>query len=62
MLEKHLLASGLSLPLNVNGNPCVEAVAAVRAVRLKARQLAAELEIIADSGGPRRLRRGMTDA
>lgn len=30
-IEAHFLASGLSLPLNVDGNPCQEAVAAVRA-------------------------------
>jgi len=53
-LEKHLLSSGLRLPLNLDGNPWVEAVAVVRAVRLKARQLADELGIIADSGGPRK--------
>jgi GIY-YIG catalytic domain-containing protein len=47
-LEAHLLSSGLSLPLNINGNPCLEAVAPLSAVRLKARQLADELEIIAD--------------
>jgi hypothetical protein len=55
-LERHLLSSGLILPLNVDGNPCLEAVEVVRAVRLKARQLADELEIIADSGGSRRVR------
>jgi hypothetical protein len=53
-IERHLLASGLSLPLNVDGNPCQEAVTAVRTARLRARQLADQLEIIADSGGPRR--------
>jgi GIY-YIG catalytic domain len=54
-LERHLLSSGLSLPLNVDGNPCREAVAAVSAVRLRARQLADQLEVIVDSGGPRRV-------
>ena len=53
-LEKQLLSSGLRLPLNVDSNPWAEAVALVRAVRLKARQLADELEIVADSGGPRK--------
>jgi hypothetical protein len=53
-LETHLLASGLSLPLNVDGNPCQEAVSAVRTVRLSARRLADQLEIIADNGGPRK--------
>src|SRR5262249_20277160 len=53
-LEAELLSSSLRLPLNVDGNPWIEAVALVRAVRLKARQLADELDIIADSGGPRK--------
>jgi hypothetical protein len=53
-LEKHLLSSGLRLPLNVDGNWWGEAVALVKAVRLKARQLADELDIVADSGGPRK--------
>jgi hypothetical protein len=52
--EAQLLSSGLRLPLNVDGNPWLEAVALVRAVRLKARQLADELDIVADSGGPRK--------
>jgi hypothetical protein len=54
-LETHVLASGLRLPLNVDGNPCQEVVTAVRTVRLRARQLADQLDVIADSGGPRRL-------
>src|SRR5262245_49037155 len=54
-LERHLLSSGLSLPLNIDGNPCQEAVVALSAIRLKARQLADQLKIIVDSGGPRRL-------
>jgi hypothetical protein len=54
-LEKHLLCSDLRLPLNVDGNSWQEAVAIVSAVRLKARQAADELDIIIDSGGPRRL-------
>jgi hypothetical protein len=53
-LETHLLSSGLSLPFNVDGNSCREAVTVVSAIRLRARQLADQLEIIADSGGPRR--------
>jgi GIY-YIG catalytic domain len=53
-LEAQLLSSGLRLPLNVEGNPWLEAVAVVRAVRLKARQLADELDIVADNGGPRK--------
>jgi hypothetical protein len=53
-LEKQLLSSGLRLPLNLDGNPWVEAVAIVSAARLKARQLADKLEIVVDSGGPRK--------
>jgi hypothetical protein len=53
-LELQLLSSGLRLPLNVDSNPWLEAVAVVRAVRLKARQLADELEIVADNGRPRK--------
>jgi hypothetical protein len=53
-LEKHLLSSVLRLPLNLDGNPWLEAAAVVSAARLKARQRADELEIIADSGGPRK--------
>jgi hypothetical protein len=54
-LEKHLLSSSLRLPLNLDGNPWAEAVAMLSAVRSKARQLADELDIIADSGGLRKL-------
>jgi hypothetical protein len=53
-LEKSLL-SDLRLPLNVEDNPWLEAAAIVKAIRLKARQLADQLDIVADSGGPRRL-------
>jgi hypothetical protein len=55
-LEKHLLSSGLILPLNVDGNLSLEAVAVARGVRLKAKQIADELEIVADNGGPRRVK------
>ena len=53
-LETHLLSSGLRLPLNLDGNPWQEVVAIVSAIRLKARQLADQLDIIIDSGGPRK--------
>ena len=53
-LEKHLLSSDLRLPLNLDGNPLQEAVAIVRTIRSKARQLADQLDIIIDSGGPRK--------
>jgi hypothetical protein len=56
-LEEHLLlSSNLRLPLNLAGNPWAEAVSMLSAVRSKARQLAAELDIVVDSGGPRRRR------
>jgi hypothetical protein len=53
-IEKALLSSGLSLPLNVDGNTALEAAAMLSAIRLKARRLADELEIVSDNGGPRR--------
>jgi hypothetical protein len=53
-LEKQLLSSGSRLPLNVDGNPWAEAVALVKAVRLKARQDADQLAVVIDSGGPRK--------
>jgi hypothetical protein len=54
-IEQKLLSSGLSLPLNVDGNPSQDAVAVVRTARLKARCHADELTIVTDNGGPRRL-------
>ena len=53
-IEKTLLSSGLSLPLNVHGNASQEAAAVLSAARLKARRLADQLEIVFDNGGPRR--------
>jgi hypothetical protein len=53
-LETHMLSSGVRLPLNVDRNPWAEAVAVVKAVRLKARQLADSLKVVPDSGGPRK--------
>ncbi len=52
-VEKKLLSSGLNLPLNVDGNPSLDAVTVVRAARLKARCLADALDIVSDNGGPR---------
>jgi hypothetical protein len=37
-----------------DGNPWVEAVVLVKAVRLKARQGADQLAVVIDSGGPRK--------
>jgi hypothetical protein len=53
-IEKKLLSSDLSLPLNVDGNASIEAAAVLSGIRLKARRLADELEIVGDNGGPRR--------
>jgi hypothetical protein len=53
-LETHMLSLGPRLPLNVDENPWAEAVALVKDVRLKAKQLADELDIVVDSGGPRK--------
>jgi hypothetical protein len=53
-IEKKLLSSGLSLPLNVDGNASQEAAAVLSAARLKARCLADQLEIVHDSAGSRR--------
>jgi hypothetical protein len=52
--EQDLLSSDLRLPLNLDGNPWQEAVAIVSAIRFKPRQLANQLDIIIDSGGPRK--------
>jgi hypothetical protein len=53
-LEKQLLSSGICLPLNLHGNPRLEAIAIVIEVRLKARKAADRLAIVVDEGGPRR--------
>jgi hypothetical protein len=53
-IEKKLLSSGLSLPLNIDGNASQEAAALLEAARSKARCLANELDIVVDNGGPRR--------
>jgi hypothetical protein len=53
-IEKQLLSSGLTLPLNLDGNPAQDAVAVVCAARLEARRLADELDIVSDNGGARR--------
>jgi hypothetical protein len=53
-IEKKILSSDLSLPLNVDGNPSETATAVVIAARLKARCLADELDIVSDNGGRRR--------
>lgn len=55
-LEDLLLASGLALPLNINGNPSLQFTSSLSAIRSAARRRAEGLELIADSGGPRRAR------
>ena len=53
--ERDILASGVRLPLNIDGNPCAEDVTALSQVRLNARRRADELTIVVDNGGPRRI-------
>lgn len=53
-LERQLLSSGLALPLNIKDNPCEAHVEHLRRVRRAAMARAVELDIVADSGGPRR--------
>jgi hypothetical protein len=55
-VEREILASGIRLPLNIDGNPSREDVTRLSEVRLRARRQADELTIVADSGGPRRIR------
>ncbi|EIM27204.1 GIY-YIG nuclease family protein [Microvirga lotononidis] len=53
-LESRILSSGLCLPLNINGNSQPETVAALSALRSKAKQQAKNMEVVADNGGPRK--------
>jgi hypothetical protein len=53
-LEEHMLSSGLCLPLNVDRNPLLEAVGREGAVTVRKSTVAGELDIVADSGGPRK--------
>lgn len=57
-VEREILASGIRLPLNIDGNPCRGDVVALSQVRLNARTQADQLAIVVDSGGPRRRIRG----
>lgn len=54
-LERDILCSGMSLPLNIRDNPNLAHVAFVQAARSTARREADLLSILPDSGGPRRL-------
>jgi hypothetical protein len=55
-VEREILASGIRLPLNIEGNPRREDVAILSEIRLTARRRADELTIVSDNGGPRRIR------
>lgn len=50
-VESSLLASGLSLSLNLSGSAARATLAVVRAARLKARSIADELPIVSGNGG-----------
>jgi hypothetical protein len=54
-VEREILASGIRLPLNIDGNRYREDVAMLSEVRRKARRRADELTIVVNSGGPRRI-------
>lgn len=54
VLEREILGSGLSLPLNIRDNPCQAHTDLVRAARREARAAAVQLPIVSDSGGSRR--------
>jgi hypothetical protein len=56
LLERRILASGLSLPLNVRDNPCEAHTRHVKAVRAEAMRRADSLPVLTDNGGPRRNR------
>lgn len=56
--EEMLLASGLPLPLNIDGNPCVASIAPLKALRSAAKRRAEALPLFSDSGGPRRSNSG----
>jgi hypothetical protein len=53
-LEAQLLGSDLLLPLNIEGNPRVDAITLLREIRSEARRTADQLPIVEDNGGPRR--------
>lgn len=56
--EHALLASGLALPLNIDGNPNAAYAAPLSALRSAAKRRAEALPLIGDSGGARRAGRG----
>ena len=54
LLERGVLASGLSLPLNIRDNPRGAHTEHLKAVRAKAMRRADLLPVLTDNGGPRR--------
>ncbi len=54
--EHAMLASGLPLPLNIDGNPCAAFTQPLSSLRSAARRRAEAMPLIGDSGGPRRVR------
>lgn len=54
MAEAELLASGLSLPLNIDRNPDARLAKIASDARRRASQRALSLPVVMDSGGPRR--------
>lgn len=52
--EAQILVSGLPLPLNIAGNPCAAHTEYVSPIRRAARLRALELDVVIDSGGPRK--------
>jgi hypothetical protein len=53
-VEQIILASGVRLPLNIDGNPRLEDTMRLKKMRFEARRRAGDLPIVVDSGGPRR--------
>jgi len=59
--EHELLASGLPLPLNIDGNPCDAFTRPLSALRSAAKRRAEAMPLIGDSGGSRRAVKGLGD-
>lgn len=56
LVEEGILRSGLPLPLNIRGNPCLEHADYLSGIRRAARLQATSLPVICDNGGARRVR------
>lgn len=54
--EHRIIASGLPLPLNIDGNPCAAFTAPLSELRSTAKRRAEAMPLIGDSGGPRRMK------